>query len=83
MQILYFAKVRECIGKDQESLAPPPEIDTVSKLLNWLSTKDQAYEVAFKNRDSLRAAINQTFSSMDAKISQGDEIAIFPPVTGG
>ncbi|MCK5041529.1 MAG: molybdopterin converting factor subunit 1 [Sphingomonadales bacterium] len=83
MQILYFSRVREAIGKDEETLTPPADVTTVDGLLNWLSTKDEGYEQAFKNRDGLRAAVNQTFSPMDAPIKHGDEIAIFPPVTGG
>lgn len=83
MQILYFSKVREIIGKDEEELSPPADVGTISDLLNWLSAKDPAYQHAFKNPAGLRAAVNQTFAPMDTVISQGDEIAIFPPVTGG
>jgi molybdopterin synthase sulfur carrier subunit len=83
MNILYFSRVREAIGKDEEVLNPPADVNTVEGLLNWLSTQDDAYQAAFQNRSGLRAAVNQTFCAMDAPIKQGDEIAIFPPVTGG
>lgn len=83
MQILYFSRVREAIGKAQETLTPPKDINTVEKLLNWLSDQDEGYKQAFRNRDSLRAAINQNFASLDQTIKMDDEVAIFPPVTGG
>lgn len=83
MQILYFSKVREAIGKSEETLSPPADVNTVDKLLNWLSEKDEGYKHAFQNRDSLRAAINQNFSQLDQAITNDDEVAIFPPVTGG
>lgn len=83
MQVLYFSRVREAIGKDEETISPPSEIDTVGKLMNWLSEQDEGYAQAFANRAGLRAAVNQNFASMDQVISANDEIAIFPPVTGG
>ena len=83
MHMLYFAWVRESIGKAEETLSPPPDVKTLNALIDWLENQDQGYKDAFKDRSFLRAAVNQDFVQWDAPISVGDEIAIFPPVTGG
>ncbi len=83
MQMLYFAWVRESIGRSAEDISPPDNIKTLRELLDWLASQGEGYEEAFKDRQFLRAAINQDYADWDATIKAGDEIAIFPPVTGG
>ena len=80
IELLYFAWVRERIGKDSERIALPAGVTTVAELLGWLAARGDA---VFAETDRLRVAINQVFASPDALVAAGDEIAIFPPVTGG
>lgn len=83
LQLLYFAWVREAIGKDGEQVEPPAEVITVGDLVEWLSRHGEGYERAFADRVRLRAALDQRFVSFDAEIGGAAEVAIFPPVTGG
>lgn len=83
VNILYFAKLREAIGVEAETL----EINENSKvldLLNFLKDRDEKWSEYFNDKKNLlRVAINQKIVDVDHSISDGDEIAIFPPVTGG
>lgn len=83
IELLYFAWVRERIGKDGERVELPREISTVAALLDWLEARGEAYRTALHERARLRVAVNQTFATLDAPVHAGDEVAIFPPVTGG
>ncbi len=83
MQLVYFAWVRERIGLDHETVAPPGEVKTISALADWLCTKGENYTSALKDRSAIRVARNQTFVGWDEAINEGDEVAFFPPVTGG
>ena len=83
IDLLYFAWVRERIGKDGERVALPDGVGNVAELLDWLEARDEAYLSALHERGRLRVALNQEFAGMDAPVRAGDEVAIFPPVTGG
>jgi molybdopterin converting factor subunit 1 len=83
MDLYYFAWVRERIGFDHEAVVPPSEVRTISALADWLCAKGDNYAFALKNRSAIRVARNQTFVSWDEAINEGDEVAFFPPVTGG
>jgi len=83
VEMLYFAWVREAIGKGVERLDPPAEAVTVDALLDWLAARGGGYGEAFADRSRLRAAVDQAFVPLDAAIAGAREIAIFPPVTGG
>lgn len=83
IEILYFARVREAIGRSRETISPPPEVVTVGDLIDWLSGRGPGYAEAFADRARLRAAIGQEFVGADAAIAGAREIALFPPVTGG
>lgn len=83
IELLYFAWVRERIGKDGERIALPPGVATAAQLLDWLMTRGENYRAALGERDRLRIAVNQAFAPLDAPVRPGDEVAIFPPVTGG
>jgi len=83
MRMMYFAWLREKIGKSTEELTPPATVITGSDLIAWMSTQDQVYALAFENTKALKIAINQEMSTMDAPIPAGAEVALFPPVTGG
>jgi molybdopterin synthase sulfur carrier subunit len=83
MKILYFAWIRAKIGIAAEDIAPPAEVTTVGGLLDWLATRGSGYAEALKNRSVVKTAVNQEYVENDHPISRGDEIALFPPVTGG
>lgn len=83
LQLLYFAWVRERIGQDGEQIATPPVGTTVTALLDRLSEQSPAHASAFADRSRLRAALDQSFVSLDAEIGNARELALFPPVTGG
>ncbi len=80
IELLYFAWVRERMGRDGERLALPEGVTTVADLLGWLAARGDA---VFAETDRLRVAVNQAFATMDARVAAGDEVAVFPPVTGG
>lgn len=83
MQLVYFAWVRERIGAASEALDPPPEVKTAADLAGWLCQRGDNYQRALGDRAKIRVAVNQTFVSWDHAVSTGDEVAFFPPVTGG
>lgn len=82
-RLLYFAWVRERMGRAGETLDLPPDVDTVGRLVTWLQTRDPAGASAFADTNRVRAAVNQEFASPDTPVLDADEIAFFPPVTGG
>ena len=83
IEMLYFAWVRERIGKGSERIDPPTSIATVDQLIDWLSGLGPEYADVFADKTRLRAAIDQQFVPIDTAIAGAREIAIFPPVTGG
>jgi sulfur-carrier protein len=83
MKALYFAWVRERIGKAEEEIAPPENINTVADLMAWLSGKGENYAAAFAHIKTMRAALDHTHVKHDASIQNAREIAFFPPMTGG
>ncbi len=83
MTLLYFAWVRQKIGKSEETLALPDGVATIADLVTWLTRRGAGYADAFADPGRLRAAVNQHHVGFDAPISPADEIAFFPPVTGG
>ena len=83
MTLLYFAWVRQKIGKSEESLALPPAVADVGSLIAHLTSRDKGYADAFADLSRIRVAVNQRYGGFDAAIAEGDEIAFFPPVTGG
>lgn len=83
MQVLYFGWVKSRIGIGKEELSPPPEVTNVASLIDWLKGRGEGYATAFEDSTALRVAVNQEISQLDAPISDGDEVAVFPPMTGG
>ena len=83
LALLYFARIREAIGKDGEEVDPPAGVTTVAELADWLSGQGGGYADAFADRDRLRAASDQRFVPLDAPLGLAREVALFPPVTGG
>ena len=83
MQILYFAWVRQKIGLAEEQVAPPEQVRDVAGLIAWLAARSPGHAAAFADPKQVRAAVNQEFCAPDAPVAPGDEVAFFPPVTGG
>lgn len=83
IRLLYFAWVREAIGKDGEAVDPPAAVTDVAALVAWLATRGGGYAEAFADPARLRAAVDQTFAPLSSPIAGVEEIALFPPVTGG
>jgi molybdopterin synthase sulfur carrier subunit len=83
MKALYFAWVRERVGKAEEQIVPPENIKTVAELMAWLSGKGENYAAAFAHSKSMRTALDRTHVKHDALIQNAREIAFFPPMTGG
>ena len=83
MQVLYFGWVRSRIGMGKEELSPPQEVANVADLIDWLKAKGGGYANAFEDSSALRVAVNQEIAPLDTAISDADEVALFPPMTGG
>ena len=83
MKLLYFAWVRERIGKPDEEVELPASVRTVGDLVAWLQGRGEEYAYAFENANVIRAAIDRTHVKPDTAIAGAREIAFFPPMTGG
>jgi molybdopterin synthase sulfur carrier subunit len=83
MLLLYFARVREQIGRGAEDVTLPADITTVAQLLDWLATRSPGHKAALADRSSIRVAVDQDFATPDTALAGAAEVAIFPPVTGG
>ena len=83
MKVLYFAWVRQKVGIAEEDVAPPAEVRDVAGLIAFLAARSPGHAAAFADPRQLRAAVNQDFATPDAPVAPGDEVAFFPPVTGG
>jgi len=83
MKLIYFAWLRSRIGTAEEQVAKPAGVATVADLLGWLESRGANYADALANRTVIRVAVNQDYVGPDHPIADGDEVALFPPVTGG
>jgi len=83
MRLLYFAWVRQRIGLAEEEVSPPPDVADVAALVAWLSARSPGHAAAFADPRQVRAAVNQDFAGPGHPVAAGDEVAFFPPVTGG
>lgn len=83
MKLLYFAWVRQKVGRGEEELRLPRGVTTIADLIASLRVRGDGYAEAFADPARLRAARNQEHVKFDAAIGEDDEIAFFPPVTGG
>ena len=82
-KLIYFAWVRERIGKPSEDVELPAEVRTVRDLLGWLKGRGEEYEEALRFPEAIRVAIDQEHVKHAAQIGNAREIGLFPPMTGG
>lgn len=83
MRILYFGWVRAKIGTGGEEFELPDGVTDVTGLIGWLKGRGSAYEEALEDLSVVRVAVNQEVADFDTAIGTGDEVALFPPMTGG
>jgi molybdopterin synthase sulfur carrier subunit len=83
VKLLYFARLREDLGTSAEELVLPEEITTVAGLRAYLSTRGEPWRAGLSSNRSLRVAVNQELAQATTPIGADDEVAFFPPVTGG
>jgi len=83
MKVLYFAWLRTKTGIGEEDVSPPAEVATAGALVDWLAGRSPGHADALANRKVVRVAVNQEHVGLDHPVRAGDEVALFPPVTGG
>lgn len=83
IKLVYFAWVRERIGKGEEEIELPNGVETIADLIAHLRTLGDGYEAAFQAPEVIRAALDKTHTQHNQKIADAREIAFFPPMTGG
>jgi molybdopterin synthase sulfur carrier subunit len=83
VKLLYFARLREDLGTGAEEMTLPPGVTTVAGLRAHLMTRGGAWASVLANGKALRVAVNQSMAEPTTPVAAGDEVAFFPPVTGG
>jgi sulfur-carrier protein len=83
VKLLYFAWLRARIGCAEEEIDLPTGVKDVAGLLDWLRSRGSGYAEALRDLSVVRVAVNQNYVGLEHPVREGDEIAIFPPVTGG
>ena len=83
MKIIYFSWLKENIGLSEENIKLPSNIKNIKNLIKWLSEKSNKHKKVFLKSKSIRCAINHQIVNKSSKIKDKDEIAFFPPFTGG
>jgi len=83
IRLLYFARLREALGTGGETLELPKGVDTLGRLRAHLAGRGAAWAVEMAPARNLRAAVNQDVANPETSLKDGDEVAFFPPVTGG
>ncbi len=83
MKVLYFAWLRQRTGIGEEEIDPPANVTDVAGLIDWLRARGPGHADALQDVSAIRIAINQEFAELDSAVAPGDEVALFPPMTGG
>jgi molybdopterin synthase sulfur carrier subunit len=83
LKLVYFAWVRERVGRPEEVAEVPADIATVGELVRWLKSRGEEYAYAFENEGVVRAAVDRVHARPEAALAGAREVAFFPPMTGG
>jgi molybdopterin converting factor subunit 1 len=83
LRILYFAWLKEHTGQASEDMQLPDGVDTVGRLIPHITKQSAGHKTALKNLDAVRVAVNRVYGDLATPITNTDEVAFFPPVTGG
>jgi molybdopterin synthase sulfur carrier subunit len=83
VKVLYFAWLRARIGCAEEEVELPPQVQDVAGLLDWLRSRGGRYAEALRDPSVVRVAVNQDYVGGEHPLKESDEVAVFPPVTGG
>jgi molybdopterin synthase sulfur carrier subunit len=83
LRVLYFAALRERVGRTEEMVNAPDSIHTVAQLREWLAQRGDPWQGAFAETRRVRVAVDQAMVEPDHALHEGAEVAFFPPVTGG
>ena len=83
MKILYFSWIKDGIGKSQEDIILEEGIKTIADLINFLAASNEDYKKVFSDLSSIKFSKNMNLVSIDEIITNEDEVAFFPPMTGG
>lgn len=83
LRIQYFASIRETLGRSEEELELPAKVGSVQDLIDHLLSVNPSFQKVFSAQNKVLAAVNQTVVDLDHPLSENDEVAFFPPMTGG
>ena len=83
MKILYFSWIKDKIGKTHEDIKIKDNIKTIGDLIAYLKKSNESYEEVFKDTSSIKVSINMETANFKDQINNNDEVAFFPPMTGG
>ncbi len=83
LNILFFASLREELDSDRESVELPDQVSNVGDLVAWLSQRGENWQAALAEERALGIAVNQALANNETALTDGAEVAFFPPVTGG
>lgn len=83
VNLVYFARLREALGLNAEQVALPDDVRSVERLTQWLRRRGGTWEAELAPGKRVRVAVNLEMAEPDTSIADGDEVAFFPPVTGG
>jgi molybdopterin synthase sulfur carrier subunit len=83
MKLLYFAWIKQHTGVGEEDVLLPEKVTDVAGLIEWLRSRGPEFKAAPQDVSALRVAVNQEFATFETNITNGDEVALFPPMTGG
>jgi len=83
IEVLYFARLREVFGREREQVDLPASVQDVAGLAAWLRSRGEPWERELASGKPVRIAVNQDMAAADTPVRNGDEVAFFPPVTGG
>lgn len=83
LRIQYFASIRETLGRSDEELELPAQVGSVQDLIDHLLGVNPGFQRVFSAQNMVLTAVNQTVVDLDHPLSENDEVAFFPPMTGG